>query len=80
MGQMPFLDIRLIVEYEDDAITEFLLIRTQRTDEVTETLGQHGDGAVDEIDARGTVVGLLVDGGAFLHIVADISDMDAHLI
>ena len=35
MCQMPLLDICLIVELEDHTITEFLLIRTQRTDKVT---------------------------------------------
>ena len=69
MSQVPLLDVRLIVELEDHTVTEFLLIRTERADEVTETFRQHRDGAVHEVDTRRTVVGLLVDDGALLHVV-----------
>ena len=79
MSQMPLLDVRLVVHLEDDTITEFLLVRTQRADEIAETLWQHGDGAVDEVDTRCTGIGLLVDDGAFLHVMRDIGDMDAYL-
>ena len=79
MGEVPLLDIGLSIELEDDAVTELFLIGTQRADEVTEAFREHGDGTVDEVDTRGTVVGLLVDGRTFLHIVRDIGDMHAHL-
>ena len=78
MGQVPFLHVGLVVHLEDNAVTEFFLIRTERTDEVTEALGQHGDGAVDEVDTRGTVVGLLIDGGALFYIVAHVGDMNTN--
>ena len=80
MGEVPGLDIGLVVHLEDDAVTEFLLIGTEGADEVTEALGEHGDGAIDEIDARGTVIGFLVDRGAFAHIVGDVGDMHTHFI
>ena len=79
MCQMPFLDIGLIVELEDNAITEFLFIRTQGADEVTETFRQHRNGTVDEVDARRAVVGFLVDSGTFFHIMAHIGDMHTDL-
>ena len=79
MSEVPLLNIRLVVEQEDHTITEFLLIRTERTNEVAEALRQHGDGAVYKVDARGTVKALLVDDRALLHIVADICDMHAYL-
>ena len=69
MSQVPLLDVRLIVELEDHTVTEFLLIRTERADKVTEALWQHRDGAVHEVDTRRTVVGFLVNDGALLHVV-----------
>ena len=78
MCEVPLLDVGLIVELEDDTIAKFLLVRTEGADEVTEPLWQHRYGAIHEIDTRSTVVSLLVDDGAFLHIVRDISDMDTH--
>ena len=80
MRQMPLLDIGLTIEFEDDTITEFLFIGTQGADEIAETLREHRDGTVDEIDARRTVVGLLIDGGAFLHIMTHICNMNTYLI
>ena len=77
MCQVPLLDVRLFVHHEDDAAAEFLLVRTEGADEVAEAFREHGDGAVDEVDARGAVVTLLVDDGAFLDVVGDVSDMDA---
>jgi hypothetical protein len=78
MGEVPRLDIGFVVHLENDTVTEFLLIGTEGADEVTETLGEHGDGAIDEVDARGTVIGFLIDRGAFTHIVGDIGNMDAY--
>ena len=78
MGEVPLLDVCLIIEFEDDTIAEFLLVRTERADEVAKTLREHGDGAIDEVDTRSTVVSFLVDGGAFFHVVGHIGDMHAH--
>ena len=78
MRQMPMLDICLVVELEDHTIAQFLLVWSQRANEVTKTLRQHWDGAIHEIDTRSTSIGLLVDDRAFLHIMRDIGNMHAH--
>ena len=72
------VDVGLVVNLEDYAEGQFLLVGTQRADVVAEFLGQHGDGAVDEVDRGATVQGLAVDGRAFLHVVRHVSDMHAH--
>ena len=42
-------------------------------------LGEHGYGAVDEVDAGGTFLGLAVDDVALLHVVAHVGDVYADL-
>ena len=69
MGEMPALDVGLVVHLEDDTVGKFLLVGTQRADEVAEALRQHGDGAVDEIDTGGTLHRLTVDDGVLGDIV-----------
>jgi hypothetical protein len=39
---------------------------------------QHGYDAVHQVDAGAPAAGLGIDDAAFLHVVADIRDMDAH--
>ena len=73
------VDLGIVVHLEDYAESQFLLVGTERADIVAELLGEHGDGAVDEVDACATVEGFFVDGGAFLHIVRHIGDVDTHL-
>jgi len=80
MGEVPGLDIGLVVHLEDDAVTKFLLVGTEGADEVTESLREHGDSAVDEVDARGTIVGFLVDRGAFADVMGDVGDVHTHFI
>ncbi len=79
MCQVPLLDVGISIEQEYDTVTQFLLVRSQRTDEVTEAFGQHRYGAVYEIDARSAAVRLLVDGRSFPDVVAHIGDMDTYL-
>ena len=79
MGNVELLDVGLVVKQEDSAITQFLLVRAQRTDEVAQTLWQHGDGAVDEIDTRSTLRGLLVNDRALLNIVRHVGNVHADL-
>ena len=80
MDDARSLDLTLIVEREDRAVTELVLIGTERADEVAETLGQHRDGTVDEVDRRSTLLRLLVDDGSLGDIVAHVGDMHADLI
>ena len=75
----PFIiNLGLFVHLENDTESQFLLVGTQRTDVVAKFLGQHGDGAVDKINARAAVESFLVDGGAFLHIIRHVGDMDTY--
>ena len=77
MCKVPLLDVRLIVELEDNAVTEFLLVGTEGADEVAEALWQHRDGTINEVNAGGAGIGFLVDDRTFFHIVGDIGDMYA---
>ena len=78
--QVPRLDVGIVVHDENDAVAQLLLIGAQRADEVTEVLGQHGNGAVNEIDARGALLGFLVDDAALLDVVAHVGNVDSNLI
>ena len=60
--QMPILDVCLVVHLEDNAVAQFFLVGAQRTDKVTQTLGQHRDGTIHQIDTGGTCICFLVDG------------------
>ena len=73
-------DLGVVVEVEDDAERELILIGPERADEVAQPLGQHRDGAVDEIDRRGALLGFLVDDGSLGDVMADVGNMYADLI
>ena len=74
------MEVRLLVQLEDAAIGVLVLVGAQRAEVVAQALGEHGDGAVHEVDAGGAAVGLLVDEAALGDVVADIGDMHAHLV
>ncbi len=78
LAHPAFEDFGFGVHLHDDAEAELLLVLAQRADIVAEFFGQHGDGAVDEVDAGAAVVGLAVDGAAGLYIVRHIGDVHAH--
>ena len=79
LAHPAFVHLGLGVHLHDHAEAELLLVLAERADVVAELLGQHGDGAVDEVDARAALVGLAVDGGAGLDIVRHVGDVHAHL-
>ena len=79
VNQVPALHAGLAVHLEDGAVGQLLLAGAQRADEVAEPLGQHGDGAVDKVDAGGAPGRLAVDDGAFGDIVGHVGDVNAHL-
>ena len=72
-------DVGLAVEGEHTTVAELLLVGPQRADEVAQSLGQHRDGAIDEIDARGAPLRLLVDDVALLDVAAHVGDVHTHL-
>ena len=78
MGEVPAHNLGLGVEGEDGAEAEFLLAGAQGAHEVAEVLGEHGDGAVHEIDGGGAVLGLAVDDVALTHVVAHVGDVYAY--
>ena len=71
--------VGLLIELEHCGEGELLLVGTQGADAVAEALGEHGDGAVHEIDARGAFLGLLVDHRPGAHIMGDVGDMHSDL-
>ena len=77
--QVPVLYLALVVDVEYGRVSQFLLIGSQRAYKVAQALGQHGYGAVDEVDTGGTLHGLLVNDVALLHIVRHISNVHTHL-
>ena len=79
MGYMKVLHVRFVVQQEDDRVAELLLVRTQRADEVTQPFGQHGDGAVYQIDTGGSLHSLLVYHGPLRDIVADVGNVHTDL-
>ena len=69
MCQVPVNYLAFIVHVEDCRVSQLLFIRAQRADKVAEAFGQHRYGAVDQVNACGTLYSLLVDNVAFLHVV-----------
>ena len=63
------------VQGEDDRIGQFFFIRTQRTDEVTQTFRKHRDGTVYQVYGSRPLGSLLVDDTAFLDIMRYIGDV-----
>ena len=78
VSQVPVLDIALLVDDEDGAVGQFLLIGTERADEVAETFGQHRDGAVHQVDTCGALLGFAVDDAAFGDVVGHVGNVHAH--
>ena len=76
--QLPALHFRLFVETENHAVGEFVLIGAQRANEITKPFGQHGNGAVYQIDAGGALERFTVYNAVFLHIMAHIGNVNAH--
>ena len=50
-------------------------LRNQRADVGGKLEGQHGHGAVGEVDAGAAQAGLVVDGRSRAHVVADVGDV-----
>ena len=68
------------IHLHNDRHTEFILVRSQATKFVAQSFGEHRNDLVHQIDTRTTAVCLFVEGCLFLHVVGDISDMDAYLV
>ena len=68
----------LVVEGEDDAVCQLLFVGAEGAQKVAEAFGEHGDGAVYEVDRRGALLGFLVDDAAFLDVMRYVGDVHAH--
>ena len=71
--------IRFVVHLKDHGISQFLFVRTQRTNEITQTFGEHRYGAVHQIDTRSTTQSLLVYHAIFEYIVTHVGNVHSHL-
>ena len=64
------------VHDDDDGETQFVLSRAEGTDTVRQFFGQHGDGAVDQVNRGGPFVGFFIEPGMFADVMGDIGDVD----
>ena len=79
VDQTPRLYLGIVVHVEHRAVSQFLLVGTQRADEVAQAFGQHRYCAVDKIHARGPLLRLLVYNGALGHVVGYVGYVYANL-
>lgn len=75
VSQVPRKHFALFVHAENGRISQFFLVGAERTDKVAQAFGQHGNGAVNQVNARGAAFSLLVDDVAFLHIVRHVGNV-----
>ena len=66
-------------DLHDARVGELVLVRPERADAVRELFGEHRDDAVHEVRARPALVGLGVEEGALLDVVAHVRDVDPEL-
>ena len=74
------LYLSLIIKVKDNAISQFFLIRTKRAHKVTKVFWKHRNCTINKINTCCTFLCLTVNNITFLHIVANISNMNTHLI
>ena len=68
------------IHLHNDRHTEFILVRSQTTELVAQSFGEHRNDFVHQINARTTAVCLFVEGSLLVDVVGDIGDMDAYLV
>ena len=68
------------VHREDDGHRQFVLVRTERAKEITQTFGQHGYRSVHQINRCATVICLAIQQCAGLHVVRHIGDVHTYLV
>ena len=66
------------VQFEYGRETEFFFVRSQRTEFVGESFGQHGDGTVHQVDRGGPTLTLGVDHIARMDVMGDIGDVNPY--
>ncbi len=73
-------DFAARVDLHDAGHDQAIHLRTQRADVGGELDGQHGDGAVREINAGAADLGLAVDVHAGADVVSDVGDVDLEFV
>jgi len=77
VGERVGLRAALGVEHEEDGLRQPVLRLDQRAEPVGKFLRQHRNHRADEVSGVATALGLLVEGGAGLHVGGDVGDVDA---
>ena len=73
-------DFAFFVHDEDRGKCEAVDVGHKAADVIGKDLRQHRDRPVDEIDRRGSLQGLCVDGSAGANVMRNVSDVDADFI
>ena len=72
------LHLGLVVHLEDSGVSQLLLVRTERAEQVTEAFGEHRDGAVHQIHRGSALFGFLVDAASFLDVMGHVGNVNTH--
>ncbi len=65
------------VEVEEDGLAQAILALDERAEAVGQLFREHGHDGADEVGGVAALEGLLVEGGAGLHVGGDVGDVDA---
>ena len=79
LAELELCDLALAVDLGDAGEDEAVFVRAKRTHAGGQGRGEHGDGAVGEVDAGASQPGLKIQRGSRPDIVADIGDVDLEL-
>ena len=73
------LHFTFFVHIENNGECQFLFVGTERADKVTQTFGQHRNGAVYQVNGRGTFFGFFIYGTSFFYIMCNVGNMYSDL-
>ena len=73
------LYVGVFVHIKDNAISQFLLIRTKRANKIAQTFGQHRNSAIDKIHASGAFHRLFINDTTLGDIVTHVGNVHTHL-
>ena len=80
LAEPLFFYVGIGIELEEDGEGEPVFVGTEGAEVVAEPFREHGDGAVNEVDAGAAEVGFVVDGRAGTDEMGDVGDVDAHFV
>ncbi len=79
-GELLRDDVALVVDLEQRGEHQAVGLRDERAEVGGELVGQHGDGAVREVDAGAAQARFEIDGRAGADVVADVGDVDVERV